>query len=639
VGGKTCRANNRISATVTTLKGLQVVPSLGKGAFGPTGEPLLNGSEMLFTSKKPNENSTILFSAVHRHNGQSLQHNNLHLMNNTKQTCDTALIGGGYWGKNLARNFLELGALHTICDASETTLASFQKGYESVRKSTSFDSVLADDSVNKIAIAAPAEFHFRLAKAALEQGKDVFVEKPLCLTVEEGEELVELSKDTKRILMVGHLLQYHPCVEKIRELIARGELGRLQYITSNRLNLGKIRREENALWSFAPHDLSVILSLVGNRLPESLQCTGESWLTQGVADATLTAMKFDGSVRAHVFVSWLYPFKEQKLTVIGSRAMVVFDDTLPWNQKLLMYRHKIAWQDGRVPMADKADGEVVEVVSSEPLRNECNHFLECCHDRTQPRTDGVEGLQVLKVLAMAQQSLESEGRLVTKSELAVRKSGTYFAHESSVIDSGAKIGDGSKIWHFSHVSNYATIGENCNLGQNVFVASGVSLGNNVKVQNNVSIYTGTVIHDDVFLGPSCVLTNISNPRSQVVRRSAYEKTVIKRGASVGANATIVCGVTLGRYCFIAAGAVVTCDVADYALMMGVPAKQKGWMSRHGHPLHFAEDCKAICPESRFVYVLEKTRGDERVRCLDLGEEESLPKELSVGSREYDSFKR
>lgn len=559
-------------------------------------------------------------------------------MNNANQTCDTALIGGGYWGKNLARNFLELGALHTICDASETTLASFQKGFESVRKSTSFESVLADDSVNKIAIAAPAEFHFRLAKAALEQGKDIFVEKPLCLTVEEGEELVELSKETKRILMVGHLLQYHPCVEKIRELIARGELGRLQYITSNRLNLGKIRREENALWSFAPHDLSVILSLVGNRLPESLQCTGESWLTQGVADATLTAMKFDGNVRAHVFVSWLYPFKEQKLTVIGSRAMVVFDDTLPWNQKLLMYRHKIAWQDGRVPMADKADGEVVDVISSEPLRNECNHFLECCRDRTQPRTDGVEGLQVLKVLAMAQQSLESEGRSVTKSELAVRKSNTYFAHESSVIDSGAKIGDGSKIWHFSHISSGAVLGLNCNIGQNVFVAPSVTLGSNVKVQNNVSIYSGTEIGDDVFLGPSCVLTNVSNPRSEIVRKSIYEKTVILRGASVGANATIVCGVRLGRYCFIAAGAVVTQDVPDYALMMGVPAKQKGWMSRHGHPLDFCHEGKAHCPETNLEYVLENIDGKSQVRCLTIAEDSPLPDSLTVGSKSYDAIR-
>lgn len=556
---------------------------------------------------------------------------------NSKYQRDTALIGGGYWGKNLARNFQQLDALHTICDASEATLASFSEGYESVAKTTSFDGVLKNESIKNIAIAAPAELHYRLAKQALVSGKNVFVEKPLCLTVVEGEELVALSKELNRVLMVGHLLQYHPCIEKIRSLVAQGELGRLQYITSNRLNLGKIRREENALWSFAPHDLSVILSLVGGQVPESLQCTGEAWLTPGIADTTLTAMKFGGGVRAHVFVSWLNPFKEQKLTVVGSRAMAVFDDTLPWNEKLKLYRHSIKWEDGLVPTAGKTTGEAVEVEQSEPLRNECSHFLDCCEKQCQPRTDGDEGLQVLRVLAMAQRSLESAGRSVTIDDVRVPKN-AFFVHDTAIVDEGAKIGKGTKVWHFSHVSSGATIGENSNLGQNVFVAGDVKIGSNVKIQNNVSIYTGTEVHDDVFLGPSCVLTNVSNPRSQVVRRSIYEKTTIRRGASIGANATIVCGVDLGRYSFIAAGAVVTSDVPDYALMMGVPAKQKGWMSRHGHLLEFDANGKATCPESEMVYIKSITDGCERVRCESLDEDSPLPKDLSLGSKGYDSFK-
>ncbi|MFN7734713.1 MAG: Gfo/Idh/MocA family protein, partial [Pirellula sp.] len=322
---------------------------------------------------------------------------------------DVALIGGGYWGKNLARNLHALGALHTLCDTHEQTLSNFSTGYEGVAKTTSVDAVLQEDSITKVFIAAPAALHYTLAKSALLHGKDVFVEKPLCLTVPEAEELVALSIRLERILMVGHLLQYHPCIQKIKELIAKGELGRLQYITSNRLNLGKIRREENALWSFAPHDLSVILSLVGDRLPVSLQCTGGGWLTPGVADTTLTSMRFDGEVLAHVFVSWLNPFKEQKLTVVGSHGMVVFDDTLDWDKKLVMYRHQIAWQDGLIPTAGKVIGEPIEVVTSEPLRNECEHFLECCSLRRQPRTDGNEGVQVLRVLAMAQKSLDAAG--------------------------------------------------------------------------------------------------------------------------------------------------------------------------------------------------------------------------------------
>jgi UDP-2-acetamido-3-amino-2,3-dideoxy-glucuronate N-acetyltransferase len=207
-------------------------------------------------------------------------------------------------------------------------------------------------------------------------------------------------------------------------------------------------------------------------------------------------------------------------------------------------------------------------------------------------------------------------------------------HPSAVVDEEAVIGDGTVIWHFSHVCAGAVIGNNCSLGQNVLVAENASLGNNVKVQNNVAIYGGITIEDDVFLGPSCVLTNVTNPRSQVSRKSLYEKTLIKRGATIGANATIVCGITLGCYCFIGAGTVVTKDIPDYGLVLGNPSKLSGYMSRHGHKLYFNESGRATCPESKFVY--EKV--DQQVRCLDLGEEEPLPSDLSFGSQDYDSFK-
>lgn len=204
---------------------------------------------------------------------------------------------------------------------------------------------------------------------------------------------------------------------------------------------------------------------------------------------------------------------------------------------------------------------------------------------------------------------------------------SFFAHETAVIDDGAKIGNGSKIWHFAHIFPQAVIGENCIFGQNTSVANGVCVGNNVKVQNNVAIYTGTIIEDDVFLGPSCVLTNVTNPRSQVNRRNLYEKTVIRQGATIGANATIVCGVTLGRYCFIGAGAVVTKDIPDYALIVGVPGKQVGWMSRHGHPLKNADASGTmICPESGFRYQMI----DGQLRCIDLAENAPLPTELATG---------
>jgi len=210
----------------------------------------------------------------------------------------------------------------------------------------------------------------------------------------------------------------------------------------------------------------------------------------------------------------------------------------------------------------------------------------------------------------------------------------YFKHESAYVDEPCDIGDDTKIWHFSHVMMKCRIGKGCVLGQNVHVASDVAIGDNVKIQNNVSVYAGTTIEDDVFLGPSCVLTNVTNPRSQVDRHGLYERTVLRRGATVGANATIVCGVVVGRYAFVAAGAVVTKDVPDYALMLGVPAEQVGWMSRHGHRLEAAEAAEMICPESGYRYRLEAGR----LRCLDLDEEAALPPALAKGLESYDDFK-
>ena len=208
-------------------------------------------------------------------------------------------------------------------------------------------------------------------------------------------------------------------------------------------------------------------------------------------------------------------------------------------------------------------------------------------------------------------------------------------HESAYVDAPAEIGEGTAIWHFCHVQAGARIGRGCSLGQNVNVAAGVVVGDNVRIQNNVSVYTGAVIEDDVFLGPSCVLTNVTNPRSQVNRRGLYETTRLRRGATVGANATVVCGTTLGRYCFVAAGAVVTRDVPDYALVVGTPARQVGWMSRHGHRLSFDDAGRARCPESGFAYAL--TEG--AVRCLDLDEDAPLPEALRTGGTAYDAFKR
>ena len=583
-----------------------------------------------------------------------------------------ALVGAGYWGRNLARNFHSIGALRMLCDSSPSTLNSYGEDYSSVRKVVTLDQVLEDSAVTEIAIAAPAPAHYRIARAAIEAGKDVYVEKPLCLDESEALELVDLAEQRGRILMVGHLLQYHPCVQKLQVMINAGELGKLCYLTSNRLNLGKIRKEENALWSFAPHDISVILSIAGKRLPEEVRCIGDSYLTDGVSDTTLTAMRFGGRLRAHIYVSWLNPFKEQKLTVVGSEGMVVFDDTRPWAEKLIVFRRYLTWAEGQNPIPSKASSEAVIVPEAEPLRAECEHFVICCRERKPPRTDGREGLRVLQVLHAAQKSLEGGGDAIclestgkfstsSRNESTITRGGAgvlqpvgeFQAHQTAIIDSPCEIGKGTKIWHFAHVSANAKIGEKCILGQNTFVAGDVVIGNNVKVQNNVAIYTGTEIHDDVFLGPSCVLTNVSNPRSQIVRHTLYEKTVIQRGATVGANATIVCGVDLGRYCFVAAGAVVTKNVPDYSLVAGNPARHKGWMSRHGHILRNPDvDGIMRCPESglRYQFATVEEQADaisgsiedpakKQLRCVDLDEEAPLPCNLSQGALSYRALRQ
>lgn len=542
-----------------------------------------------------------------------------------------AVIGSGYWGRNLVRNFHQLGALHTVCDDNPQVEAEVREKYTQVVFRAAFGEVLADPNVDAVVLATPAVTHFEMARQAMEAGKDVYVEKPLALKVEEGAELARLAERRGRIVMVGHILQYHPAVCKLKELIAAGDLGRIDYIYSNRLNMGKIRTEENILWSFAPHDISVVLSLLDED-PVAVTCDGGEYLNRGVADVTLSQLTFSSGVRSHIFVSWLHPFKEQRLVVVGSEKMAVFDDTAA--DKLVLYSHHVEWK-GRVPNAVKAMAEKVELEDTEPLNNECRHFLECLEQRATPKTDACEGLRVLKVLAACEEALSSH-RVVAMGKDKAPEAKDYYVHPTAVVDEPVQIGRGTKIWHFSHILPGATIGERCIFGQNCQVGDKVTIGNNVKVQNNVSIYTGTVVEDDVFLGPSCVLTNVTNPRSQVNRHALYEKTAIRRGATVGANATIVCGIELGRYCFIAAGAVVARDVPDYALMVGNPARQKGWMSRHGHRLG-KPDAKGVmvCPESGYRYAEAKPG---ILRCLDLEEEAPLPKDLAMGAKSYDEFK-
>jgi len=505
--------------------------------------------------------------------------------NKNGSESNIAIIGSGYWGKNLVRNYMQLNNLKLVCDSNENSLSFIRKNYPGIETCMAINKVISRNDIQGVVIASPAETHFRIAQESLLSGKHVFVEKPITLNIQEAEELIALSKKNSLVLMVGHLLQYHPVFVKLKELVHSGDLGRINYIYSNRLNLGKIRREENILWSFAPHDISMILSLTSEE-PVSITSTGGNYLHKKIADVTTTHMTFPSGIRAHIFVSWLHPFKEQKLIVVGDKKMAVFDDTLPWEKKLVIYPHQIHWSNN-LPVPDKASPQYISVPQSEPLKQECEHFIGCIRSGQKPITDGVEGLKVLKVLNASQQSLDSEKSINLKV-----KEKSFFVHESSIIDKNVSIGNDTKIWHFSHILSGSSIGKNCTVSQNVMIGPGVTVGDNCKIQNNVSVYEGVTLEEGVFCGPSMVFTNVYNPRAELRKMHQLRRTLVKKGTTIGANATIICGITIGQYAFIGAGSVVNKDVQDYALIVGNPGKQIGWVCKCGERLDQDFTCMA-----------------------------------------------
>ena len=324
-----------------------------------------------------------------------------------------AHVGYGYWGRNIARNMAELGAIAAIVD--ENAAAAGQAATLYKVPARSFDEVLADPGIDGVSLASPATLHAVQARRALEAGKHVFVEKPLALDVADAEALLKLAEAGPGKLMVGHLLQYHPVFAELRRMVEAGELGRIRYAYSNRLSLGKFRNEENVLWSFAPHDLSMVLSLFGEE-PSFVAAQGNASFLPGIADFTSVEMHFPSGGSAHVLSSWMHPFKEQRLVVIGEKAAAVFEDSEPeWGRKLALYRHTFDLS-GPVAIPTKADAEYVAVAKSEPLRNECSHFVACIDEGRQPLTDAAEGLRVLKVLQAAEKALSANLKLQGKGK-------------------------------------------------------------------------------------------------------------------------------------------------------------------------------------------------------------------------------
>jgi UDP-2-acetamido-3-amino-2,3-dideoxy-glucuronate N-acetyltransferase len=317
------------------------------------------------------------------------------------------LVGCGYWGKNLCRNFQALGALSTVVDATESGQSTARSIAPDMLTTNNFEDILIDNQIQGVALATPAETHADLAIQAMRAGKDVFVEKPMALSISDAETMQKVALETDRILMVGHLLEYHPAVLKLRELIDSGELGKINYVYSNRLNFGKVRTEENALWSFAPHDVAVILRLLGQS-PIQVSASGGAYLTKGISDVTVSNLLFSDNSRAHIFVSWLHPYKEQRLVVVGDQKMAIFNDVNPFGEKLCIYPQSVEF-DGTLPILKKEDTEFIEHANTEPLRDECAHFLDCIKSRKSPLTDAESGIEVLKVLHTCQESIDQNG--------------------------------------------------------------------------------------------------------------------------------------------------------------------------------------------------------------------------------------
>jgi len=504
---------------------------------------------------------------------------------------------------NHVRTLHGLGCLAGIVEADEDTRAGLCVKYPGVKVFANLREAMEED-FDGFTVATPAETHYEVAKFIIEHGKHVLVEKPITTRLAEAEHLKGLAEKNGVNLMTGHLLLFHPAIRKMKELMKSGKIGRLEYIYSNRLNLGAVRTEENILWSFAPHDISIFQYFIGE-MPIEIVSRGGAFLQPQIHDSSMTVLTYPNNIVGHIFVNWLHPFKEHRLVVVGSKGMFSYEDSSD-DKSLFFYEKGIDWIQGE-PIKRDGPTEIIPFDSVMPLTEELKYFVAHTNGDPVETANAQNAVEVLEILERATASLLAEKGQMSdirsrRSEDKGQRSGArgqrkevgsqgFFVHYSSEIDEGCTICSGTKIWHFSHILSGSNIGENCTIGQNVVIGPDVTIGNECKIQNNVSVYKGVTLEDGVFCGPSMVFTNVYNPRAEIRKMDEARPTLVKKGATIGANATIICGNDIGRYAFIGAGAVVTKDVPDYALVVGNPATQTGWVCECGERLD--EDMK--CP--------------------------------------------
>ncbi|MGE0715056.1 MAG: Gfo/Idh/MocA family oxidoreductase [Alphaproteobacteria bacterium] len=516
-----------------------------------------------------------------------------------------ALLGCGGWGVNIARTLAEAGLLSAVCDTDPGAAATVAQRH-GVRGFTDPEEVLAADC-DGVVVATPAPTHGALARRALAAGKHVLVEKPFALDLADAEATVDLARRKGLVVMAGHLLRYHPAFEAAAAIVRSGGVGRILRIESRRAGWGKVRSAESALWSLAPHDVSMILHLLEGR-PRLLSASASAVLQPGIADDAGLTLGFPCGAVATVSVSWLAPQRVQSLSVVGTSGALVFDDIAEWERKLTLFPDALR-HDGDGWSALRREPVHPPVVPGQPLARELAHFAHCIATGAEPATGGDEGMRVTGIIEAAHAAAAPAARHAPR-----RAADGGGIHPTAVVDDGATIGPGTRIWHFTHVSAGSRIGRNCVLGQNVMVGPDVAIGDGCKLQNNVSVYAGVTLEADVFCGPSCVFTNVRTPRAHVSRRSEFQPTRVGRGATIGANATVVCGTTIGRYAMVGAGAVVTRDVAPYALVVGNPARRVGWVGSAGERL----GPELVCPRTgeRFRQVaggIEREGGSDGVQ--------------------------